>query len=178
MYLSKLQLNRDSSISKSLKYLILVSLALFFVTKESNAQEIRLSGSLLAVGGSAHPYLGASIGFESGIGTHFTMVFDANIAPDEIGTWLSYKPSVLYYFKKDRTGLFMGPSVAYHHLKEPKGEDLYHEGAFAVGLDLGFKSRISEKIAWHITLAPEITWGPWNGSLAAIMTQTGVTFKL
>lgn len=142
-------------------------------------QEVRLNGGLLVLGYIENPLVGAGVGIESSIGTHFTLNLDANWGKQNGSRSLEFRPALHYYPGKEQKGFFVGPALKYINLKESDeavGE--YDDNLYALGFNLGVKSFLSDRWTLSFLASPHVTvGGSQESDVAGISAQLALGYK-
>jgi hypothetical protein len=137
-----------------------VLFAILFVGGRINAQEVRLQGNLMVLGYIENPFVGFGVGYENGLGKHFSVGLDVNVGWQEEANAIDFRPAVRYYFGQEHFGFFGGVSFKYISLNEKNEEQgQWEDNLFAPGLDLGVKARVGDFGTFGILLNPHKTVG-------------------
>lgn len=150
-----------------------------FATGKLVAQEIRVQGNMLILGYINDPFFGAGVGFEAGLGEHFTLNIDGNWGSNVSGKSMELRPAVNYYFSAMQKGIFVGAAFKYIRLTEEDEQlDSWEDNLYSIGFNLGFKALIEEN--WTITFvaSPHKTVGGHSeGDVAGISTQLALGYR-
>ncbi len=143
------------------------------------AQEVRVQGNMLILGYIENPFIGAGVGFETGLGKHFSLNLDASWGSQEDGSSLELRPAVNYYFGKEQKGLFVGAAFKYINLNESEeNANLWEDNLYTLGFNLGFKSLISDNWTIGLTASPHVSvGGQQEGDVAGISAQLGLGYR-
>jgi hypothetical protein len=158
-------------------FLLLFMICLF--THNTHAQEIRVQGNMLILGYIDDPFVGGGIGFEAGVGEHFSLNADANWGSHERGTSLELRSSVNYYFGMEQKGLFVGAAFKYISLSEKNDAvDDWEDNLYSIGFNLGLKAVMSENWSFAFTASPHKTvGGRTEGDVAGISAQLALGYR-
>ena len=146
-------------------FLHAVLFTLLVLAGRIHAQEVRLQGNLLVLGSIEDPFVGFGVGYENGLGKHFSVGLDVNVGWQEEANALDFRPAVRYYFGQEHFGLFGGVSFKYISLNEKNEEPgQWADNLFAPGLDIGVKARAGDWGAFGVLFNPHVTVGGSEGS--------------
>jgi len=143
------------------------------------AQELRLGANMLILGYVDDPFMGVGAGIEAGMGEHFTLNADVNWGTQARGTTWEFRPAVNYYFGKELCGLFVGGTLKYISLNE-SDEDTgrWDDSLYAIGFNVGFKAKISEKMTLTFVASPHKTvGGDTEADVAGISAQFAIGYR-
>jgi uncharacterized protein DUF3575 len=143
------------------------------------AQEVRVQGNMLILGYIDDPFIGAGAGIEAGLGEHFSLNFDANWGTQERGSTWEFRPAVNYYFGKELCGLFVGGTLKYISLNESdEANGRWDDSLYAIGFNVGFKAKISEKMTMTFVASPHKTvGGDTEADVAGISAQFAIGYR-
>lgn len=150
-----------------------------FVSPTLSAQEVRVQGNMLILGYINDPFVGAGVGFETGLGQHFTLNMDVNLGSHEDGSSLELRPAVNYYVGQEQKGIFGGVAFKYISLNE-KDEDVnnWEDHLYSIGINLGFKAVMQENWTLTFIASPHKTvGGHTEGDVAGISAQLAVGYR-
>lgn len=158
---------------KTLKGLTLVSFIL--ASHTLFAQELRVQGSALILGGINSAFVGGGIGFESAMGKHFSASLDGMFGSQVRGRTIEVKPAVHFFPSKGQKGIYFGPALKFIALSErPFEAGLYAGEFYTIGFDLGVKSYISNHLVFTLNTSPHLDLG---GGVAGISAQAGIGYR-
>ncbi len=163
----------------NIKWLFVFLLGLSFSTNQLDAQELRLTSATFALGEIPRSYNGVSLGLETSLSTHFTLGVDGSYAYNSLkgGLW-AIQPTVRFYFNDDHTGFYLGANTKLMKLNELDDRNEYPSHLYALGFDLGFKSRITESLMLIVQASPHLTvGGPGVSDVAGISGNIGLSYR-
>lgn len=154
-------------------------LALSFGQNQLDAQELRLLSTTYALGEIPGTYTGVGLGFENPLGKHFSMTLDLSLTYNaKKGSSFAVQPSIKYYFRSDQTGFFVGAETKLMKLKELDDRNEYPSNLYALGFNLGFKSKINEHWMFVFQASPHLTvGGPDVSDVAGINGSIGLAYR-
>jgi hypothetical protein len=138
---------------------------------------MRLSANLIVIAEPGNEIPGIALGLESPMSKHFSLSFDGTMGVDAQTSMAAFNAGVHYYFRETNKGLFIGPSVSSVKLKG-KGEGaVFNRRMYEMGLNLGVKSPLSERIHFHLTLQPQISVENFSSTAKSVNLQTGMSYE-
>jgi|WetSurMetagenome_2_1015567.scaffolds.fasta_scaffold346304_1 hypothetical protein len=161
------------------KSILTFLLAMGFYAVSLRAQEVRVQGEIMILGYIGQPFVGAGVGIEAPLGTHFSLNFDANWGNQDDGTALEFRPAVNYYFGQEQKGMFVGAALKYIKLSErDESTDMWENNLYTLGFNIGVKALLSESWTFGFTASPHVAVGGMEeGDVAGITAQLGLGYK-
>lgn len=159
-------------------YLLLLISSIATV-QQMQAQEVRLFGGVLALGEVAGGFTTIGAGIESPISRKFTLNFDVSAGFGNVGSTFELKPSVLFYFRSDHKGFFIGPALKYITLTEKANKNDYTGTIYAMGITVGVRTTFKNNLDFFTAVNPHAAIGGENESgTAGIGFQVGFAYRL
>jgi hypothetical protein len=157
--------------------LIILSLSVIPFLK-CYSQELRAYGSAQVYGYIEGGFNGFGLGLESPYSNKTSLGLDINYGSHQMGKAIEFKPSFLFYFKENYRGFFIGPSIKYIKIIEPKDVDELEDNIYAFGFSTGLKSNLTNKLVFIIILNPHLSiGGRREGNVGGISGQIGLGYK-
>lgn len=115
----------NSSISRNtnemMKTFFMIPLFSLLSLISLKAQEFNIGMGGQVLGSIEGAFVGPQVGFEAGIGNHFSMEVAGHLGFGAVGQTITVRPSIKYYVQKNHRGFFLGPSIKYIGLKGKRG---------------------------------------------------------